>query len=126
MNETETAKKITTYLDQGTASLKSGTLYRLQLARHEALARLAEPKRAAELALAGVGGTTGQRHPLADVRIWIGVLLIAGGALYYQYWQSAQQVREIEETDAAILTSELPIEAYLDGGFQNWLKHSEP
>ena len=35
-------------------------------------------------------------------------------------------MREIAETDAAILTSDLPIEAYVDRGFQNWLKHSEP
>jgi len=68
----------------------------------------------------------GGRHVLADARIWIGVLLLVGGVLYYQHWQSVQQVREIEETDAAILTSELPIEAYLDRGFPNWLKRSEP
>jgi len=68
----------------------------------------------------------GGRHVLVDVRLWIGALLFVGGVLYYQYWQSTQQAREIEETDAAILTSGLPIEAYLDGGFQNWLKRSEP
>ena len=40
------AKKITTYLDRGAADLKAGTAYRLQLARAEALARLADPQRA--------------------------------------------------------------------------------
>jgi len=126
MNEHEIAKKITAYLDQGAAGLKAGTAYRLQVARQDALARFGEPKQAAELAMAGAGGTIGGRHFLADARVWIGVLLIVGGVLYYQYWQSVQQAREIEETDAAILTSELPIEAYLDRGFQNWLKRSEP
>ncbi|HKE40581.1 MAG TPA: DUF3619 family protein [Casimicrobiaceae bacterium] len=127
MNEHEIAKKITGYLDQGAAALRSGTLYRLQQGRQDALARFADPRRAAELAVAGAGGGTMAGRPvLADVRLWIGVLLIVGGVLYYQYWQSAQQARDIEETDAAILTSELPIEAYLDRGFQNWLKHSEP
>jgi hypothetical protein len=126
MNESEIANKIKSYLDQSAAGLKPGTAYKLQLARQEALARFGEPKRVAELALAGAGGSLGGRHVLADVRLWLGVLLIVGGVLYYQYWQSAQQAREIEETDAAILTSELPIEAYLDRGFQNWLKSSEP
>jgi hypothetical protein len=126
MNDDEIAKKIRGYLDQSAAGLKPGTVYRLQLARSEALACFGDPKRAAELAIAGAGGTLGRRHVLADVRLWLGVLLIVGGVLYYQYWQSAQQAREIEDTDAAILTSELPIEAYLDRGFQNWLKHSEP
>jgi hypothetical protein len=127
MNDTEIAKKITGYLDHGTATLKAGTVYRLQLAREEALARLADPKRATEMSLAGAGGTlSGGRHPLADARIWIGVLTFAAGVLWYQYWQSVQQIREMEETDAAILTSDLPVEAYLDRGFQNWLTHSEP
>jgi hypothetical protein len=63
---------------------------------------------------------------LADARLWIGMLLIVGGLIAFQTWQTAQQQRDIEETDAALLTSELPIEAYLDRGFQNWLKQSPP
>ena len=81
---------------------------------------------ATELALAGAGraaGSSGKRHILTDARVWIGVLLIVGAALYFQYWQSGQQVRDVEETDAAILTSDLPIEAYLDRGFPAWLKY---
>ncbi len=127
-NEKEISTKITSYLDTGTAGLKAGTAYRLQLAREQALSRLGEPRRASSLLLAGAGGGSfgGGRHLLTDLRIWIGVLLIVGGTLYYQYWQASQLVREIADTDAAILTSDLPIEAYVDRGFQNWLKHSEP
>jgi hypothetical protein len=127
-NETEISTKITRYLDGGAVELKAGTVYRLQLAREQALARLADPQRASELTLAGTGGGSlgGGRHILTDVRIWIGILLIVGGVLYYQYWQVMQQTREIADTDAAILTSDLPIEAYVDRGFQNWLKRSEP
>lgn len=125
-DEREIAKKITAYLDRGSAELKSGTAYRLQVARRQALSVLAEPEHAAELALAGTGeraGSSDRRNILTDARIWIGVLLIVGAALYFQYWQSLQQVRDIEETDAAILTSDLPIEAYLDRGFPAWLKY---
>jgi len=128
-DESEISTKIARYLDTGAADLKAGTTYRLQLAREQALARLADPKRASELALSGAGGggtMGGGRHVLADVRVWVGVLLIVGCVLYYQYWQAAQQTRELADTDAAILTSDLPIEAYVDRGFQNWLKHSEP
>ncbi len=125
-DERQIAKKITAYLDHGAAELTPGIAYRLQLARREALVALAEPERVAALALAGPGpaGSSGRRHILADARVWIGILLIVGAALYFQYWQSMQQVREIEETDAAILTSDLPIEAYLDRGFPAWLKYS--
>jgi hypothetical protein len=125
-DEPEIANKIKAYLDHGAAELKPGTVYRLQVARREAMAALAEPERASELVLAGAhggGGSPGRRHILADARVWIGVLLIVGAALYFQYWQSVQQVRDLEETDAAILTSDLPIDAYLDRGFQAWLKH---
>jgi hypothetical protein len=126
MNERETAKKITTYLDHGAAGLKSGTVYKLQLARQAALARLGEAGRVTELVLAGAGGSMWGRRGLADVRIWLGILLFVGGVVTFQYWQTVQQTHDIEETDAAILSSDLPIEAYLDRGFQAWLKRSEP
>jgi uncharacterized protein DUF3619 len=124
-DELEIANKIRAYLDHGAAELKPGTAYRLQAARREALAALAEPERASELVLAGAQSAEGprRRHILADARVWIGVLLIVGAALYFQYWQSVQQVRDAEETDTAILTSDLPIDAYLDRGFPAWLKH---
>ena len=126
MNEREIAAKITGYLDRGAAELKSGTLYKLQRARVTALARLSEPETARELALAGPHGSFGSRRAFADLRIWLGILFLVGGVVSYQYWQSVQQARDIEETDAAILSSELPIEAYLDRGFQAWLKRTEP
>jgi uncharacterized protein DUF3619 len=127
MNENEIAKKITGYLDRGTTGLKAGTAYRLQRARHAALDRLSAPQHSPELALAGAGGNLGGgRRLLADARLWISVLLLVGAMLSYQYWQTNQQQRDIEEIDAAILSSDLPIEAYLDRGFQAWLKRSEP
>jgi Protein of unknown function (DUF3619) len=124
------AKKITTYLDRGAADLKAGTAYRLQLARAEALARLADPQRAAELLMAGTnagggsGTAGGDRSFWASGRLWIGIALIAAAGFGYEQWQAYQQMNDIEETDAAILSSELPIDAYLDRGFQNWLKHA--
>ncbi len=128
MNEKDFSSRIAAQLDRGTSELKAGTAYRLQLAREAAMARYADPRRAAELGLAGAGGGTlgGARHLLSDIRLWIGILVIAGSVVYYQQWKLTQQVREITDTDAAILTSDLPIEAYVDTGFQNWLKRSEP
>ncbi|HEV2978837.1 MAG TPA: DUF3619 family protein [Casimicrobiaceae bacterium] len=126
MNEHETAKKITGYLDRGTAELKAGVAYRLQRARQLALSQLSE-QQVPQLALAEPGGGSfGSHRFLAVTRLSLGVLLLVAGVFAYNYWETRQQARDIEETDAAILSSELPIEAYLDQGFEAWLKHSEP
>ena len=127
MNEHETAKKITGYLDRGTAGLEAGVAFRLQRARLLALSRLSE-QQAPQLALAAPGGGSfGSHRFLAVTRLSVGVLLLVAGVFAYNYWETQQQqARDIEETDAAILSSELPIEAYLDQGFEAWLKHSEP
>lgn len=128
--DNEFARKLAAYLDKGAAELKSGTAYRLQLARQEALARLADPRRAPAVrmspALAGAGGGTagGGTGFRMNVKIWVGILLIVAAAFGYQQWEAYQQMTDLEETDAAILSSDLPIDAYLDRGFQNWLKAS--
>jgi hypothetical protein len=40
------------------------------------------------------------------------------------YWQRAVPNGDIAEIDASLLTGELPIDAYLDSGFEAWLKRS--
>ena len=126
--EKEIAKKITAYLDQGAADLRAGTAYRLQQARAAALARLdpvpdgapaVQPALAA--ARAGRGGT-GRGWHAGPVR-WLGVVLIVAAAGFaFQQWRAVQQVREMQDIDLQILTSDLPIDAYVDRGFANWLR----
>lgn len=127
-DQEEFARKITAYLDQGTAGLRAGTAYRLQQARARAMARLSEQPVAvgdSRLAHALVGdGSAGDVRGGGRRRgAWLvlGVLLIAAGALGYQQWLFYQQTRELAEIDVEILTSDLPIDAYLDRGFQTWL-----
>ena len=132
-DQDEYAKKLTSYLDAGAAELRAGTLYKLQQARAKALARMAEPSRVAQgqmaHALAGVGstGTSGGGF-FAGRRIWLGfaLLLLVCSLFGYQQWRIYQQTREIEELDAQILSSDLPIDAYLDRGFQTWLTRYQP
>ena len=122
------ARKVTGYLDQGTASMRAGTAYRLQLARQQALARLIpETARETELAGALAGGAGfvagGGRNFWMSAKLWLGILLIAAAGVGYQQYQSWQSTRDLVETDVEILTSDLPIDAYVDRGFQNWLSH---
>jgi len=128
--EDDFARKITAYLDQGASELKPGTAYRLQLARAEALARLSEavpapqPQLAHALVGPGSGSQGGRRNFWTSGRLWLGIALIAAAGFGIQQWQAYQQLKELAETDSALLSSDLPIDAYLDRGFQNWLKTS--
>jgi hypothetical protein len=49
------------------------------------------------------------------------VILIAGLVAIYS-WQNDQRAADIEELDAQLLTDDLPLDAYLDRGFETWLK----
>jgi hypothetical protein len=126
--ETEIVNKIRPYLDQATADLKAGIVYRLQLARADALARLSDPQRVVmpELAHAMAGaGIASRPSPRFSLRLWLAVAVFAIVAGFgWQQWRTFQDTREFEELDAQILSSDLPIDAYLDRGFQNWLKAS--
>ena len=132
-NDDNFSKKLTGYLDQGTADLKAGTVYRLQNARAAALARLAEPvgvqasqsRLAHAFAGTGASGASGGRSLRTSARLWLGIAIIVAAAFGYQQWQVYQQVNEIVELDAQILSSDLPIDAYLDQGFHNWLTRDE-
>jgi len=124
-DESRIAHRVTAYLDHGTADLRSGTVYRLQQARAAAIAGMSHARAAGtELAIAGSGGMFGGRPGLrgAPARLLGAALLIAALGFGYQQWQAMQQVREFEELDLHLLASDLPIDAYLDGGFQNWLR----
>ena len=125
--EKQFADKITAYLNTGTQDLRAGTAYRLQQARAAALARL-DPAYAQALepglafAHAGRRGALGRPWSQGPAR-WLGIALIAAAAAFgWQQWRAVQQVHELQDLDAQILSSDLPIDAYLDRGFSNWLR----
>ena len=133
-NQDEFAKKLRGYLDAGAADLRAGTVYKLQLARARALERLgAEPERDAAPGMARVlAGSGSAQMGGGGVRkgAWLGfglgVALLVAAVFGYQQWNLYQQTREIEELDVQILSSDLPIDAYLDRGFQTWLTRYQP
>ena len=49
------------------------------------------------------------------------VILLAGLVGIYG-WQERQRAADVEELDAMLLTDDLPMDAYLDRGFETWLK----
>ena len=125
--ESEFGRKVARYLDQGVADLRPGTVYRLQQARAAALAGVSTARsRASELATAGAHrGLDPRTNSRGAPMRWLGLaLLMAAAGFGYQQWHSVAQVREFEDLDLHLLASDLPIDAYLDRGFQNWLRNA--
>ncbi len=126
--DAEFAGKLVRHLDRGIAQLKPGIAYRLKEARACAMAALSgQAADRSVFALAEAGGRGyrgGHGHWRGAVRWLAAALLVAGIGLGWQQWYAAEQVQEYADIDSQILASDLPIDAYLDRGFQNWLKTS--
>lgn len=122
--EQELAQKLVERLDDGLNQLKAGTRERLAAARRTALARYQEaPARVFGLRLAGpVGDFLGQHVLGTSVAAVVTALVIATAGVVY--WQSVAPNGDSAEVEIGLLTDELPINAYLDKGFDSWLKRS--
>lgn len=126
-HDADFARKLTAYLDHGVDALRPGTAYRLQQARAAALARLGGD------APARRSGDGGRAHPLRRrgwviATRWAAVaLLVIGTGVGWQQWRRAEltdKAHEYADLDTQILSSDLPIDALLDRGFQTWLNTS--
>jgi hypothetical protein len=121
MNEMQFGNKLRQALNRGLTGVAPDTVARLGAARERALARqrteLSPALAWADNVLGRVGGWGGVAW-----RIVLPAAMLSIGLAVVQYWQQNQRIAEIEEIDAQLLSDDLPIDAYLDRGFQNWLK----
>ncbi|MBB3258735.1 hypothetical protein F4827_003604 [Paraburkholderia bannensis] len=122
-------------LDESAASLPSATTARLTAARKAALARKkAEPVlvRVPSLAAAGVGagmaalpGAGGlpprRRSALARFALAWPLAALVAGLFAIAYFEDQQRTAELADIDAAMLSDDLPLTAYLDHGFNAYL-----
>jgi hypothetical protein len=119
-NEPQFGNRIRHLLNQG-KPLDASASARLRAARELAVSRQ-RPEAAQGLAWSGgilrrLGGPGG-----LSLRLIAPLLALAIGFAAVYVWQQKQRAAEIEELDALLLTDELPIDAYLDQGFEAWLK----
>jgi hypothetical protein len=133
--EIEFAGKIRRALDESAAGLSGATLDRLAQARRVALARKKpEPVRAPAFApvLAHAGASFDapsqsaprRLSPLGRLlRVWPLVALV-GGVAFIAYWENQQRAAELADIDAAMLSDDLPVNAYLDHGFNAYLSRA--
>jgi hypothetical protein len=122
MNEAHFGNRIRQALNHGVNDISPASARRLEAARHLALSRRKQTER--ELAIAGHGlsiresGAPYSRQILAIIALLVGMWLAF-------YWHSVQYISELEEVDSALLSGDLPPEAFLDNDLLKWLQQED-
>jgi hypothetical protein len=127
MNEREFGRKIVQTLE-GRLDLTPEVCARLSAARTRALAaqRRTEPS----LALVVVDGIAARVTGPSQwfTQVLLPAALLIAGVVGLHYWEGSSQnaflAADPAELDAQLLKGDLPIDAYLDRGFEAWLKRS--
>ena len=125
MNEERYAYRVRQALNHGLKDVPPATSRRLEAARHLALAR--QKQAVPQMALAGFGAHSfrlGSHAPYLKQILAIAALLL--GMWISFYWHSVQYVTALEEVDSALLTDDLPPDAFLDNDFFEWLLDDSP
>lgn len=123
MNRPELGKEIIRLLDRGLDDIDPSTLQRLQTARRVSL----ENYQMAET-IVTTGSSTFVRNGHDwhfNARKFLSLAALLFALAVAAYWQNPlQQGDEIADLDIMVLTDELPVNAYLDNEFDEWLDHS--
>jgi len=125
MNEERYAYRVRQALNHGLKDIPPATARRLEAARHLALSK--QKQSTAELVMAGHGSSSfrfGAHIPYIKQLLAIAALLL--GMWLSFYWQSVQYTSDLEQVDSALLSDDLPPEAFLDNDFFEWLKDNSP
>ncbi|MBL8533242.1 MAG: DUF3619 family protein [Betaproteobacteria bacterium] len=125
MNEHENGRRMARYLDDGMADLPPAVVQRLERARMAALSRMSEIETVATAPVltGGGAGRDVSRDSGSHSRSFLmtGFFLLAMLLAIY-LWQESASPPETEDLD--LLADELPINAYLDKGFHQWISGS--
>jgi hypothetical protein len=126
--QTRFALRVTARLTERSQDLGADVTERLRFAREQALerARIARgaetaPKQGVTRAGALILGWAGSGWWLKAASVLPALALVAGLVLI-QRWQDSTQVSVAAEVDAALLSDDLPPNAYSDAGFAEFLK----
>jgi hypothetical protein len=133
INELEFALKVRRALDENAVNLPVSVVEKLVSARHTALARK-KPENVIAPVFVPVFAHAGAQAPMPVavgeprrasllrrlVRVWPLLALVLGVAAA-AYWEDVQRATELADIDAAMLNDDLPLNAYLDHGFNAYL-----
>jgi hypothetical protein len=117
MNEQEFARRLAGHLCAGAHEVDGAVAQRLCAARESALAAQRPRRRLARLP------TRDSLRFTLSPALRSGLTMAAVLALFVvgDYWVTWSRVASQEEVDTALLSDDLPIDAYLDAEFKEWL-----
>jgi len=120
----ELAEKVVELLNRGTQQIDARTASKLLEARKQALAHFNEQPEHSWAFEWATQSVTRIAEPFSyNLRAWAVLLALLATLAGAVAWQSfSTQGSEIADIDEGLLTSELPINAYLDRSFDSWLK----
>ena len=113
-------------LSQGAQSLPTGIKERLHAARMKALSvRKTEKVFAHKPVFAGTAGSwSSGSNGMWDTLGWMAPLVVlVFGLIGIAQWQDDSRINDIAEVDAALLSDDVPPDAYADSGFLAFLKN---
>ncbi|HEY2606688.1 DUF3619 family protein [Paraburkholderia sp. RL18-103-BIB-C] len=132
--ELEFARQVRRALDENAASIPPATVDRLAAARRAALARKKpETVRAPVFAPVFAGMPAGlpqaeipqrRRSPLRRFALAWPLAALVVSLIGIAYWEDQQRTAELADIDAAMLSDDLPLNAYLDHGFNAYLSRA--
>ncbi len=122
MNELHFVFKVRQHLNRSLHELRPETSDRLAAARQMALARQKQTASQSILATAG----SYFHIPFENLRTkqLVAALTLAMCVVMASFWVADRRVNELSEIDSALLADELPISAFTDKGFSEWLKQA--
>ncbi|SAL38600.1 membrane protein [Caballeronia terrestris] len=134
--ENEFARKLVHALDETTSGIPAAAVDRLAAARRAAIARK-KPEKVAVTAPAfapafagaaggqfsspNVSGPRGRFARFGRFGLAWPVLALVIGLAGIAYWEDQERTAELADIDAAMLSDNLPLDAYLDHGFNAYL-----
>lgn len=125
MNELQFGSKVRQILNEGT-HLDAGTLGRLHAARELALKRQLASSPSGGHAWAGGVLTSFGGFGGLSLRLVLPLVVLIAGLFAIDSWHHNLRAAEVAEIDALLLADDLPLDAYLDKGFEAWLKKRSP
>ncbi|HYC49376.1 MAG TPA: DUF3619 family protein [Burkholderiales bacterium] len=123
-DQEELGRAVARLLDEGTGAIDAEARTRLIEARSLAVARhRVRPARGLVPAVVeGISDFT--ERTVLGVRYIVPMAALVLGLIGVMYVHTGSAPSEIADIDAGLLTDELPINAFLDQGFDAWLKRS--